>query len=95
MPSNNRRFWYCDGKTKGRGHVVGEIAYSNLRQGGKTSTLRLFEQSLLTTPTDEPVLRGVVISGVGLQCTLCKNRFDWYPSLESLKKLLSHYKQDV
>ena len=94
MPVDVRKFWWCGGK-KGCGHIVGEIAYTHVRQGGKASMLRVFEQSLSAPPTGEPVLRGVVISGLGLQCTLCTNRFDWYPSLEALKTLLSHYKQDV
>lgn len=91
MPASERRFWWCGGKA-GYGHVVGEIVHMDLQISGRVTALVLFEDALFGPPTGIPPDRGYVVSGFGIPCSLCKNRFDWYPSLESLNKLLERYK---
>lgn len=94
MPANNRRYWYCGGRT-GFGHVVGEISHKDINGIGKVTALLIYDKSLPVPPSEIPPDRGMVITGFGMRCTICSNTFDWYPSLESLNKLLFHYKQDV
>lgn len=89
---NKRTFWYCGGK-KDCGHVVGEIGHMDLQKGGSMKVLLLYEQSLDAPPDEVPPLRGRMPSVFDAQCTKCKNKFEWYLSLESLNKLMSHYQQ--
>jgi hypothetical protein len=90
MPGNDRKFWWCGGKD-GCGHVVGEIGYKDLQAGDRMTGLLVYETSLDTPPKDMPKDRGLMVTGFGYSCTLCPNTYDWYPSLASLRKLLSRY----
>ena len=93
-PTTGRRFWWCGGK-EGSGHVVGEISHKDLQEGGRVKALLVYETSLEAPPEDVPPMRGVVVTGYDLQCTMCKAQFEWYPNIASLKRLLSHYTKDV
>lgn len=94
MPTNKRQYWWCGGRN-GCGHVVGEISHKELQTGGKVKVLLVYETSLEEAPIDIPPDRGMIVTGFRIPCTICAKTFDWYPSIESLNKLLSHYKQDV
>jgi hypothetical protein len=89
MPPDERRFWYCGGKT-GIGHVVGELVYVKLMHhcGGQTALMQ-YEQSLDAPPDDSPPARNDAIVGTvkGMHCTLCSNTFDWYAGEAAMERL--------
>lgn len=86
------KYWWCGGKT-GCGHIVGEIARRELQKGGTVKVLNVYEQSLDVAPTEAPLVRGQVVSCFGFRCTKCGNLYDWYPSLESLNRIVMNYRK--
>lgn len=92
--SNIRQFWWCGGK-EGCGHVVGEIGHKDLQEGGRVKALLVYETSLEAPPDNVPAVRALVITGYDMQCTIDHAKFDWYPSIMALRRLLSHYSKDV
>jgi hypothetical protein len=58
---------------------------------GHAAALAQYEQSQIEPPTDVPLLRGHVVSAMGMRCTICGRLYDWYPSLEALQRLMSRY----
>lgn len=92
MPSNpgERRFWYCGGNRDG--HVVGEIVRKELQDVGHVTALLVYESSLDVPPPDfVPQDRGMIVTGYELSCTICGRKFEWYPSLESLRRMMRRY----
>lgn len=86
----SRRFWYCNGN--GHGHIVGEIVRKELQSVGTVTALLIYERSLEAPPVDFiPPNRGMIVTGYGMTCTICGREFEWYPSLEALRKLMRHY----
>ena len=85
-----RTFFWC-GRRRGEGHIVGEIGTVELRTGGRTTALMQYETSVAFEPVEVPAVRGKVISGYGMHCTVCGREYEWYPSLESLRRLMSRY----
>lgn len=83
-----RRFVWCCGD--GKGHVVGEIGYKVL-DGKKVTVLMHYKTSLREPPSDTPALHGKIATAYELECTICNAKYDWFPSLASLQKLMSHY----
>lgn len=91
MPANQRTFWWCGGKD-GVGHVVGELAYVNLRVGRVTALL-LYEDAQDELPGEVPPLRQRLIgTALDIQCTCCGNQFDWYAGQATLNRMLNNMK---
>ncbi|MCZ2076182.1 MAG: hypothetical protein LC130_14420 [Bryobacterales bacterium] len=90
MPPS-REFWYCGGA--GKGHIVGEVrTVSLMRDAGRVKVLELYESAQAVPPEDVPTLRSEkIFHAEGLRCSICGNRFDWFPSLPSLVRLLKRY----
>lgn len=87
---NSRRFWYCSGN--GQGHIVGEIVQKEFQFIGTVTALLIYEDALDAPPIDFiPPNRGMIISGYRMPCTICGREFEWYPSLDALRKLMRHY----
>jgi hypothetical protein len=94
MPDPKRKYWWCGGKT-GAGHIVGELGHIDMQIAGRVKVLLLYEESVDAPAEEVPPLRERLVTGFEVHCTKCANQFDWYPSLESLNKLLKHYEKVV
>jgi hypothetical protein len=73
--------------------VVGELVQIDLaNNGGRVTALALYEDAFDAPPEEIPPLRiEKVFHAEGLACPWCGRRFDWYPSLPSLQRLLKRY----
>lgn len=90
LETQQRRFWYCSGN--GQGHVVGEIVSKELDVVGRVTALLVYECALEAPSVDYvPRDRGMIVTGYKMPCTICGREFEWYPSLEALKRLLRRY----
>lgn len=89
-PSEPKEYWYCQ---RENGHIVGELVYLELQGGaGRVRALALYEDAYDVEPTSMPRLRGEkVIHALRIACPKCGRKFDWFPSLASLTKLLKRY----
>ena len=94
MPTEERTFWYCGGKT-GLGHVVGELGHLDF-PSGRVTTLLLYEEALMEPPDLVPPARVSAIVGtvMGIQCSRCHNRFNWYVGLATFQKLMDAVRKD-
>jgi hypothetical protein len=94
MPPSKREFWRCQ---RDGGHVVGELVDVTLEDGaGRVKALRLYEQAVTVPPEEVPPLRAAkLFHAEGLRCSICDMKFDWYPSLPSLIKLLKRYEEKI